>query len=30
MDLLKVKEIEPGLKIGYLIPKALTKIRINS
>jgi len=28
MDLLKVKEIEPGLKIGYLIPKALTKIRI--
>jgi len=28
MDLLKVKEIEPGLKIGYLIPKALTKIRM--
>ena len=27
-DLLKVKEIEPGLKIGYLIPKALTKIRM--
>jgi glycerophosphoryl diester phosphodiesterase len=27
-ELLKVKEIEPGLKIGYLIPKALTKIRM--
>lgn len=27
-ELLKVKEIEPGLKIGYLLPKALTKIRI--
>ena len=27
-ELLKVKEIEPGLKIGYLIPRALTKIRM--
>ena len=27
-ELLKVKEIEPGLKIGYLIPFALTKIRM--
>jgi len=26
--LLKVKKMEPRLKIGYLIPKALTKIRI--
>ncbi|MBY9008907.1 MAG: glycerophosphodiester phosphodiesterase [Candidatus Lokiarchaeota archaeon] len=26
--LLKVKEIEPGLKLGYLIPRALTKIRM--
>ena len=27
-ELLKVKEIEPGLKIGYLIPFALTRIRM--
>jgi len=27
-ELLKVKEIEPRLKIGYLIPRALTKIRM--
>ena len=27
-ELLKVKEIEPGLKTGYLIPRALTKIRM--
>jgi len=27
-ELLKVKEIEPRLKIGYLIPSALTKIRM--
>ncbi|GAI82385.1 unnamed protein product [marine sediment metagenome] len=26
--LLKVKEIEPELKLGYLIPRALTKIRM--
>ena len=28
IELLKVKEIEPELKIGYLIPRALTKIRM--
>ena len=27
-ELLKVKEIEPGLKLGYIIPRALTKIRM--
>ncbi|MHA1824143.1 MAG: glycerophosphodiester phosphodiesterase [Promethearchaeota archaeon] len=27
-ELLKVKEIEPGLKIGYLIPRALTRTRM--
>ena len=27
-ELLKVKEIEPELKIGYLIPSGLTKIRM--
>ena len=27
-ELLKVKDIEPGLKIGYLIPKALRKVRM--
>ncbi len=28
VELLKIKEIEPTLRIGYLIPRVLTNIRI--